>query len=37
MQVKHFKTLVFDVVKKDVCNAILNLIDKERDGAVVDR
>ena len=36
-QVRNFKTLVFDVVKKDVCNALLNLIDKERDGAVVDR
>jgi cullin 1 len=34
---RHFKTLIFDVVKKDVCSAILVLIDKERDGAVVDR
>ena len=36
-QLQHFKVLVFDVVKSDVCGAILNLIDKERDGAVVDR
>ena len=35
--VRHFKTLVFDKVKKDVANAILHLIDRERDGAVVDR
>ena len=35
--IRHFKILVFDVVKKDVGNAILALVDKERDGAVVDR
>jgi hypothetical protein len=34
---KHFKLLVFDEVKKDICNAILKLIDRERDGDVVDR
>jgi cullin 1 len=34
---RHFKTLVFDAVKKDVSNAILTLIDRERDGDQVDR
>jgi cullin 1 len=34
---RHFKTLIFDIVKKDVSTALLALIDEERDGAVVDR
>lgn len=34
---RHFKNLVFDVVKRDVSNAILVLIDKERDGDQVNR
>ena len=35
--VRKFKDLVFDVIKTDVCNAILALINQERDGAVIDR
>jgi len=35
--VMKFKELVFDVIKADVCNAILALINQERDGAVIDR
>ena len=35
--VRKFKELVFDVIKADVCNAILALINQERDGAVIDR
>lgn len=34
---KYFKTLVFDVVKKDACNAMLALVNRERDGEMIDR
>lgn len=34
---KHFKVLVFDEVKADVANAMLDLINQERDGKVIDR
>jgi len=34
---KLFKTLIFDVVKKDAVNAMLALINRERDGEIVDR
>eukprot|EP00615_Pteridomonas_danica_P010351 CAMPEP_0114360526 /NCGR_PEP_ID=MMETSP0101-20121206/23934_1 /TAXON_ID=38822 ORGANISM="Pteridomonas danica, Strain PT" /NCGR_SAMPLE_ID=MMETSP0101 /ASSEMBLY_ACC=CAM_ASM_000211 /LENGTH=638 /DNA_ID=CAMNT_0001504815 /DNA_START=386 /DNA_END=2302 /DNA_ORIENTATION=- len=34
---KHFKALIFDEVKVDVTNAMLDLINQERDGAQVDR
>eukprot|EP00613_Pedinella_sp_CCMP2098_P057863 CAMPEP_0171851480 /NCGR_PEP_ID=MMETSP0992-20121227/21049_1 /TAXON_ID=483369 /ORGANISM="non described non described, Strain CCMP2098" /LENGTH=612 /DNA_ID=CAMNT_0012471393 /DNA_START=116 /DNA_END=1951 /DNA_ORIENTATION=- len=33
----HFKRLVFDEVKADVTAAMLDIINQERDGAVVDR
>lgn len=32
-----FKTIIFDVLKKDVANALLEMINKERDDTVVDR
>jgi cullin 1 len=35
--IRHFKTLIFDNVKRDCCDAIMKLIDDERDGATVDR
>ncbi len=35
--IRHFKTLVFDRVKTEVCSAIIALIDEEREGASVDR
>merc|ERR1719298_223033 len=34
---KHFKTLVYNEVKKDVVNAMIALIDAERDQALIDR
>lgn len=34
---KHFKTLVYNEVKKDVVNAMIALIDAERDEALIDR
>mmetsp|Transcript_24749 Transcript_24749/g.80040 ORF Transcript_24749/g.80040 Transcript_24749/m.80040 type:complete len:784 (-) Transcript_24749:368-2719(-) len=34
---KHFKTLVYSEVKKDVVSAMIALIDAERDGAIIDR
>jgi len=34
---KHFKILIFDEVKRDVANAMLDLINQERDGAIIDR
>lgn len=34
---RHFKTIVFDSVKRDVTNAIVKLVNKERDGTVIDR
>ena len=34
---RKFKAIIFDVLKRDVANAILELVDKERDGGVVDR
>lgn len=34
---KHFKELIFDDVKRDVANAMLELINQERDGAIIDR
>mmetsp|Transcript_10856 Transcript_10856/g.33497 ORF Transcript_10856/g.33497 Transcript_10856/m.33497 type:complete len:745 (-) Transcript_10856:58-2292(-) len=34
---KHFKTLVYSEVKKDVVNAMIALIDAERDEALIDR
>mmetsp|Transcript_17376 Transcript_17376/g.31660 ORF Transcript_17376/g.31660 Transcript_17376/m.31660 type:complete len:748 (+) Transcript_17376:238-2481(+) len=34
---KHFKSLIFDEVKRDVANAMLDLINQERDGAIIDR
>jgi cullin 1 len=34
---KYFKTLVFDIVKKDACNAMLALVNRERDGEIIDR
>lgn len=33
----HFKTIVYEQVKKDACTAVLNMIDKEREGNTVDR
>ena len=35
--VTSFKKLVFENVKREACNAILALVDKEREGATVDR
>ena len=34
---KHFKNLIFDAVKMDVANAMLDKINDERDGAVISR
>ena len=34
---KHFKTLVYNEVKKDVVNAMIGLIDAERDEKLIDR
>jgi cullin 1 len=34
---KHFKTLIFDEVKLNVANAMLDLINEERDGSQIDR
>lgn len=34
---KLFKNIIFDVLKKDVTNSILDLINNERDNSVVDR
>ncbi|KAJ8602809.1 hypothetical protein CTAYLR_002580 [Chrysophaeum taylorii] len=34
---KHFKTLVYNEVKKDAVAAMIALVDAERDGAIVDR
>mmetsp|Transcript_3656 Transcript_3656/g.10804 ORF Transcript_3656/g.10804 Transcript_3656/m.10804 type:complete len:745 (-) Transcript_3656:39-2273(-) len=34
---KHFKTLVYNEVKKDVVNAMIALIDAERDESLIDR
>ena len=34
---KHFKTLVYNDVKKDVVAAMISLVDAERDGAIIDR
>ena len=31
---RHYKTIVYDAVKKDVINAILKLINRERDGFI---
>lgn len=33
----HFKGLVFEKLKKDVTNAILDLVNQEREGATIDR
>lgn len=35
--IRGFKSLIFDMVKKDVMNSMLQLINDERDGAEVDR
>jgi hypothetical protein len=32
-----FKTIIFDDVKQDVTTAVLNLVNSERDGLVIDR
>eukprot|EP00752_Nemacystus_decipiens_P005718 g5175.t1 len=34
---KHFKNLVYDVVKTTVVNAMLDVINKEREGTIIDR
>lgn len=34
---KHFKILVYDVVKMTVVNAMLDVINKEREGTIIDR
>ncbi|CAM9718096.1 unnamed protein product [Chrysoparadoxa australica] len=34
---RHFKTLVYDAVKRDVVNAMLDVINQEREGAFIDR
>lgn len=34
---RHFKALVFDEIKRDVASAMLDLINQERDGAIIDR
>mmetsp|Transcript_18871 Transcript_18871/g.23751 ORF Transcript_18871/g.23751 Transcript_18871/m.23751 type:complete len:742 (+) Transcript_18871:80-2305(+) len=34
---QNFKDLVYDAVKKDVVNAMLSIIDLERDGKIIDR
>ena len=34
---KLFKNIIFDVLKRDVANALLDLINQERDAPVVDR
>ena len=34
---RHFKTLVYDEVKKDVANAMLVIVDSERQGKDIDR
>ena len=34
---RYFKSLVFDIVKNDVCVSILELIKEERDGGLVER
>lgn len=34
---KFFKNLVFDIIKRDVTNSMLTLIDEERDGGGIDR
>ncbi|CAN0447379.1 unnamed protein product, partial [Laminaria digitata] len=34
---KHFKNLVYDVVKMTVVNAMLDVINKEREGTIIDR
>lgn len=33
----HFKALIFDEVRRDVANAMIDLINQERDGAVIER
>jgi len=34
---KHFKTLVYAEVKKEVVGAMISFVDAERDGAIIDR
>lgn len=34
---KHFKTLVYNEVKKETVTAMITLVDAERDGAIIDR
>lgn len=33
----YFKTIVFDAVKVDLTDAIIKLIDKEREGGIINR
>ncbi|CAM9332816.1 unnamed protein product, partial [Choristocarpus tenellus] len=34
---KHFQNLVYDVTKKTVVNAVVKVINQEREGAIIDR
>ncbi|CAM9374818.1 unnamed protein product, partial [Heterosigma akashiwo] len=34
---QHFKDLVYDAVKRDVVNAMLQVVDQEREGTIIDR
>jgi len=34
---RHFQTLVYEEVRGDVCSAMLHIIDREREGEIVDR
>eukprot|EP00953_Heterococcus_sp_UTEX-ZZ885_P027119 14597-Heterococcus_DN1.PRE.1 len=34
---RHFKTLVYDTIKRDVVNAMMDMINKEREGGMVDK
>jgi cullin 1 len=34
---RYYKTIVFDAVKRDITEAIVDLINKERGGAMVDK
>lgn len=35
--IRHFKLIVFDAIKEELSIAILQLIDEEREGGVIDR
>jgi len=34
---RHFQTLVYEEVKRDVCTAMLHIIDQEREGEIIDK